>query len=543
MAQYLQDTLPKVTKSRSKFNLNHNVKTSLNVGDLVPFMFQEVLPGDTFKINSNILTRLSSAYIKAPMDNLILNVHYISVPMRLLWDRWEEFNGANKKNKWAQKELLTIPTLTITEVAVGSIADYLGIPVGTYPNGLEVNALPFRAYALIWNEWFRDQNNQDPVLVPTDSKSYQVNNKPWAPNNIYGMPAKINKLMEYFTGCLPEPQKGDPVLLPLTGDAPLVGKGMITKNIFARISSEIGSRNSNAVWDNQYLKFNLNSSGALDGRLRITPEDDVYARGVDMSDVKADLSKVSAASVNDLRMAFQLQKLLEKDARGGTRYTELINYHFGVQSMDGRLQRPEFLGGETSPIQINQVVQTSNTSGDSPQANIAGYTASMIQSGMAKSFTEHEIIIGFVSIRQKHSYQQGLNKFWKRSVRTDFYNPTFANIGEQPVMTTEIYAKAPKTDVFGFNEAWADYRYKPDTITGQMRSDAKTGFDLWHFADNYSNAPVLGDEFIKETPIFVDRTIAVPSKTAHQFLLDIYVENEAIRVMPTYSVPGLIDHN
>lgn len=555
-SKYYVDTLPKITKNRSKFPLDRNVKTSLNVGNLVPLFYQEVLPGDTFSVKTNIVSRLTSAWIKAPLDNLMMHVHYIYTPNRLVWERWAEFLGENKKSKWANTEDIRIPKVKLGKVVAGSVANYLGIPIGDYTNqNILVNALPFRAFALCWNEWFRDQNNQDPVEIEMGNNQFTTNTDPWSPTNIYGMVPQINKFQDYFTSALPDAQKGDPVTIAIGDTAPVITGA--TRNIdsdngiLLDLETFTDSPNFGHKGNSIYQTLGLKSLMAENYKAR-------FNTGVDNStsspsvinenigfiprNLYADLRNATAISINELREKFQLQKLLEKEARGGTRLTEIISYQFGVDAGDARLQRPEFLGGETTPIEINQVPNTAGGE-DATQGSISGYSLSGSMSGFNKSFVEHGILIAFVSIRQKHSYQQALNKYWMRDTKVDFYNPTFANLGEQPIHTREIFINAGENDIFGLNEIYADYRYAPDMITGQMSSLHDTPLDNWHFGDLYENAPVLGDEFIKETNLFVDRAIAVQSTLADQFILDAYVKNPAVRVMPRYGVPGLIDHN
>lgn len=543
MSNYSQGQVTNIFKKRSKFMLNSHHKTSSNVGDLVPFYLQEVVPGDSFKVDTEQVNRVASAWVKSPMDNLELEMRYFFTPYRLIWEHWEELMGDNKKSAWAQKEVFTVPQMRVTTaegVHFGSLADYFGIPINEKNVG-SVSALPFRAYAKIYDDWFRDQNNQDPIHIPTGDEDASYDRSEFAPDHIFGMPAKINKKFDYFTGCLPAPQKGDPVGFALAETADIKSK---VADVSLRYKfnnyqhEELGDANAVFKAGDLYSE----AGGAGGG----TTNTAAYIKfdSTDLSNnLYADLSDAQSITVNDLRFAFQLQRLLEKDARGGTRYTEIILNHFGVQSSDARLQRSEYLGGSSTPININQVLQTSNSIDGSPQANVSGYSLSGGKSGFMKGFTEHGMVIGVMAVRQKHTYQQGIERFWLRKNRIDFYDPTFANIGEQPVYQKEIFAGADADKIFGYNEAWADMRYKPDRVSGMMRSAAKTSFDVWHFADDYENAPVIGDEFVKETPMFVDRALAVTSKTSHQFIFDIYIQNEAIRVMPTYSVPGYIDQN
>lgn len=556
---YQQGTQPGIVSRRSKFDLNSQHKTTFNQGQLIPFHIQEVYPGDSHKTDVTQLTRLTTTFIKSPIDNLLFDTYFFFVPHRLTFDKWQELQGENKKTKWDQDEIIEVPQLKFEiDNYTGSIADYFGIPTNGAQGGKTlptVSALPFRAYALIWNEWFRDQNNQDPILIKTGSEQEQLTLGDFASDNYTGKPAIVNKYHDYFSSCLPAPQKGDPVKINVLQDAPvrtssddLIGPTgdilplRVRRTVDAPATLERGALG--------IYPDNPNTSGY--GTIKSGPPTGTSFNTGEFapSNLYADLQDASAVSINDLRFAFQLQRLLERDARGGTRYTEIIEAHFGVQSDDARQQRPEFLGGSRNPLNITQVVQNSfGTTGTTPQGNVSAYSLSTGQASYRKAFTEHGYVIGLACIRQKHTYQQGIEKFFFRKTRLDHYNPVFANIGEQPVYSKEIYAYADQSNekeakkVFGFNEAFADLRYRPDRISGMLRTSAKEGLDLWHFADTYGNSPVIGDEFLKETPKFLDRTISSPSTQIDQFLVDIYVKNTAIRVLPTYSVPGKIDQN
>lgn len=556
-------TLPSVVKHRSKFNMNSHHKTTLSLGKLVPFYNVEVLPGDTFKVSTNQVSRLASSFIKVPIDNLFIDFFYFFVPNRIIFEKWQNVMGENTESAWAQEEEFEVPSMSflktdgITPLKVhkGSIADYLGIPtnVDNIPN---INILPFHAYALIWNEWFRDQNNQDPVLIDKTATDKIYNDgeddlKPWAPDSIYGECAPVTKISDYFTSALPAPQKGDAVSINLTGNAPVNSMFQSHETNSQALTFEDLS-GALPISGNKSLGVGLQGmSGDVTGILKSFGDVTGETATLAPNNLWADMSSVTAANVNDLRFAFQFQKMLERDARGGTRYTEILQSHFGVYSPDSRLQRPEFLGGTRTPIAVQQVAQTtpSGSSGDI-DANVAAYSLSNGTSGFNKGFVEHGWVIGVMCIRQKHTYQQGINQSFFRFNRLDYYDPVFANIGEQPIRKKEIFAGAlneaggiANDEIFGYNEAWASYRYVPDRISGELRSTLDAPEDVWHYGDLYSNAPIISDSFVRETPIYVDRTIVVPSTTSDQFLVDIYVKNTAIRVMPTYSVPGLIDHN
>lgn len=537
-------SVPNINISRSKFTARYHHKTSFNMGKLIPFDVIEVLPGDTFKLKMNEVCRISSALIRPIMDNLFLDVYYFFVPNRLSMDKWNEVMGENKSGYWVPATEQKVITHQFGEVKQGSIPDYMGLPLGNfgstpgfhYPT---VSILPFNAYALIWNEYFRDENNQAPVQLLNTSKGSSTC-KPWSPTNYCNAyPAPVCKLHDYFTSALPAPQKGEAVKFSLVEDVPVTnGDGSI------KFSPKLFSNST--VTANQL--FIAGSVPTNDGNL-YHMSSTLSGAGTDnpvQMSLIAKTSEIPVANVNDLRFAFQLQKMLEKDARGGTRYREYLQSHFGVTSPDSRMQVPEFLGGARLPISIEQVEQTTSGEGENTLGKVGAYSLSGGKSGFTKGFVEHGFVIGVLCVRQHHTYQQGLEKFWLRKKRTDFYDPVFANIGEQPIYQKELYWDANSkndTEVFGYQEAWADYRYKPSRISGELRSTATNSMDIWHLGDNYANAPILGDQFLSETTEYLDRALAVPSTTANQFIIDIYTENEMIRPMPVYSVPGLIDHH
>ncbi len=549
-SQFSFSNTPVIKRPRSRFDLSSSVLTSLNVGKLAPFYCQEVYPGDTMKINAGCVTRLSSSFFKPILDNLFLDVYWFFVPSRILYKDFPRIFGENTSSPWANSDDFECPYIGQTyagnsNVVKGSVGDYLGLPLTTIANAgtLEgVNILPFRAFAKIYDDWFRDQNNVDPMHIQTGNQvsSEVPNASAWAPNNYMGLLPNVAKMHDYFTSCLPAPQKS------LNGVSAFPGASfpVITSEtthfvnqplIFGGVDGDIA--------ENSMLGFGTDAATLLAAPVTGASIPLESAHSVAPVNLVADASNIPF-TVNDLRYAFQLQKMLERDARGGTRYCEYLASHWGVSSGDARLQRSEFLGGRRSPISITQVTQTSAQTGQSTTlADVAAFSASYSKTRATKGFVEHGYLLGVCCIRQFHSYSQGIAKFWKRKSRTDFYEPVFANIGEQPVYASELYSLADAEQVFGYNEAWADLRYRPNIVTGQMRPLAKDSLALWHLGDNYSSTPVLGKEFIEETPAYVDRAISVTSTSQDQFILDFYVENIAYRELPTYSVPSLIDHN
>lgn len=539
-------TVPNINISRSKFTARYHHKTSFNMGKLIPFDVIEVLPGDTFKLKMNEVCRISSALVRPIMDNLFLDVYYFFVPNRLSYDKWAEVMGENKKGHWIPAKETTVPTFKFSEVRQGTIPDYFGLPIGVYQghtsNYPEVSILPFNAYALIWNEYFRDQNSQDPVQIMFRNSTLGNASFNWGPDRYaQTYPAPVCKLHDYFTSALPAPQKGEAVKFSLVEDVPVTnGDGSV------KFSPRLFS-NSTVTANQLFIAGDIPSNPGNLYHMSSTLSGAGTDNPVQMSLI-AKTSEIPVANVNDLRFAFQLQKMLEKDARGGTRYREYLQSHFGVTSPDSRMQVPEFLGGARLPVSIEQVEQTTPGEGADTVGQVGAYSLSNGRSGFTKGFVEHGFVIGVLCVRQHHTYQQGIEKFWTRKKRTDFYDPVFANIGEQPIYQSELFFDNAENGnyqntVFGYQEAWADYRYKPSRISGELRSTATNSMDIWHLGDKYANAPILGSQFLSETTEYLDRALAVPSTTANQFIIDIYTENEMIRPMPVYSVPGLIDHH
>lgn len=531
--------------ARSTFRRDHSVKLSFNVGDVIPFYVDEVLPGDTFQLKTSMVARLQTL-LTPMMDNLYLDTYFYFVPNRIVWQHWRELMGENTQSAWIPTTEYSVPQVTAPSGgwSIGSIADYMGIPTGVA--NLSVNALPFRAYALIMNEWFRDENLSDPLNIPVDDATLAGSNGTNYITDVVkgGMPFKAAKFHDYFTSALPAPQKGPDVTIPVSSGTnypvvPLADKvdvGLIgTQRYSAQFVGGVGKLTT-LGFDADGTQNDLFAGGSSSGVYPVI--NNLWA----IND-----GSVSAATINQLRMAFQIQKLYEKDARGGTRYIEILKSHFGVSSPDARLQRPEYLGGNRIPVNINQVVQSSATqSNGTPLGDTAAFSVTTdVHGDFIKSFVEHGFVIGIMVARYDHTYQQGLERFWSRRDRLDYYFPVFANIGEQPILNKEIYAQGTEQDneVFGYQEAWADYRYKPSRVAGEMRSKAPTSLDVWHLADEYTQLPKLSDAWIREDKTNVDRVLAVTSSVSNQMFADLYIQCKATRPMPVYSIPGLIDHH
>lgn len=550
-------------RPRSKFDRSHQLLTTINEGELVPIYCDEVLPGDTARVRLNGLIRMSTP-IYPIMDNCYMDTYFFFVPCRLLWEHWENMFGENDTNYWAEKTEYSTPTTKIggkSGLRNGSLGDYFGLPTEV-KNKISVNALPIRAYAMIYNEWFRDENLEAPLMLgykktdeagddddPATSTTYA--NEPSRTTdtneaNMYGRkPAKAGKFHDYFTSCLPSPLKSDPVEISLTGNAPirLGGTDGSYQEFTNTISMVLGTTaTSNKAGSIAYAKerggpgekMQMEFSGTNAGTGSTGNNGWMYA----------DLENVSAISIADLRMSIALQHIFEADARNGTRYREFLSGTWGVTSPDSRLQIPEYIGGQRIAINVNQVVQTSQTDTTTGQAlgNTAAYSLTTCSKQMVDyAATEYGYIIGLAVVRVEHSYQQGLATKWTRGGRFTYYDPRLAGLGEQPVYNREIYAQgtAEDNEIFGYQEAWADYRYKPSYVTGEMRSNYKTSLDAWHYADDYNALPRLSAEWIQEGTQNIDRTIAVTSNVSHQFLCDFYFNEDWYREMPIYSIPGI----
>lgn len=533
--------VPKIHQNRSKFDMSHSIKTAFNNGQCIPiFVDSDILPGDTVQMDMAEIVRMATP-IYPVMDNLMMDLYWFFVPHRLVWEHWEQFWGQND-DPWTQTTEYEIPQVTSPSGgwAEGTIADYMGVP--TYVDNLSINVLPFRAYAKIWSDWFRDENlkaNSHFYIDETTRTGSNGTNYVLDPE-LGGMPAAGAKLHDYFTSALPNPQKGPSVSIPLGTSAPILGKNIGAGTDTRLVGKELYALNAGSGQASDIVIGGLNVQNGLQPQTYI-------GWGVD-------LANATAASINQLRTAFAIQKYYENAGRSGTRYIEYLRSVFGVESSDARLQRSEYLGGQRIPINMDQIIQTSSTDATSPQGNTAGFSCTHAKGSMfTKSFEEHGTLMCIALVRCEHSYQQGLNRMWNRKKWTDFYNPFFANLGEQSILNKEIYAQGSTVvdtsgnvvdeQTFGYQEAWAEYRYKQNMVTAEMRSNAPNGsLDAWHYADDYNQLPTLSSGWIDEPQTNVDRTIAVTSAIAHQFIADFYFKAYYTRCMPVYSVPGLIDH-
>lgn len=552
--KHLFSQIPKAQISRSVFDRSHGWKSTFDSGYLVPFLVDEVLPGDSYKVKFNFLARLSTPIVPT-MDNLFLDTFYFFVPYRLLWKHWEQFNG-QQDYPGASTDYLVPQTTAPADKGfdVGSLEDYFGLPTGI--KGIKANELAARAYALIWNEWFRDENLQNPINLSTYaeiSTADGLDDVGMGDRGFVGQHKLLRrgKRHDYFTSALPWPQKGPGVEIGLAGSAPISGTSTLNAYNIS-IPHDSSYRDSdysytvssiNGVFGNS---LTASSTGGSSGRLPPTSASSAGTVAVPFTGT-ADLSLTSAATINSLRQAFQIQKLYERDARGGTRYTEILRSHFGVISPDSRLQRPEYLGGSESPVIINPVVQNSATGATgaaTPQGNLAAFglaSSTSAKHGFTKSFVEHGIIIGLLNVRADLTYQQGIPRMFSRRTRFDFYWPVLAHLGEQAILNKEIYAQGNDKDdeVFGYQERYAEYRYFPSMITGKLRSTDPQSLDVWHLSQKFENLPTLSAQFIQDDPP-VNRILAVQNEP--QFIIDSYIDMKCARPMPVYGVPGLVDH-
>lgn len=530
---------------RARFNLSHSVTTSMDVGTLYPIDWQEVVPGDVFKCRAFDVSRVTSSFLKPVMDNLFLDVYHFFVPHRLVYDDFEKVFGNPNPSAYTDNELAEIPMVSGSAIQVGSIADYLGLPVGAMISSENpVSILPFRSFALIYDKYFRNENTTDEIFVQKGAMqpSEMLNNNAFGPNNYTGRPPKVNKYKDYFTSCVPNPQKGAPVGFNLGTFAPVVPRNQQIDPLSVNdppvsLRTYTGSSLTNTL-------LGANSTSNLSSATAPAVSA-AYTSPVYLSNLYADLTHANAITVDDLRLAFAYQKMLERDAIYGSRYNEYLYGHFGVPIPDVYIQFPQYLGGGRTPLNIVQVAQTSQGTEESPLGNVGAYSWTNGRTGYSRKFKEHGIVMTVACLRYRHTYQQGIAKKWRRKVREDFYDPLFSTIGQQPVYTTELYGMSTvsKDSVFGYREAWSELRSIPNTISGEMRSGATNSLDIWHFADNYTSAPTLSQSFTEETPAYVDRTLSVPSSSQDNFILNFYFDMSAVRKMPVYSMPSLIDHH
>lgn len=567
---------PSIDLKRSKFDMSHSIKTTQNTGDIVPVEVIEVLPGDTAQLDMAELVRMATPLYPI-MDNLYLDLYCFFVPTRLLWDHWKAFWGENN-DPWTQTTPYEVPQIEApaggwTE---GTMADYMGIP--TKVGNISVNAMPFRGYVQIYNDWFRDENNQYAVHMYTDETTRtgkngtEVGYDPVTDTELGGKLLKAAKFHDYYTSALPSAQKGNPVTIPITGQATV--KTANSEILTAGESSGgILFKTINGLGKLEDVTQDSGSNGRLD-YLGLYKGDAEYTgrgkniQGVDWKagqstsqlkqeiapvNLYADLGTITATTITQLRTAFAIQKYYENAGLHGTRYIEYLRGVFGVTSSDARLQRAEYLGGTRVPINIDQIIQTSSTDTTTPQGNASGFSCTFNKDSLfTKSFEEHGFLYVLSVIRTDHTYQQGLEKMWTRKKWVDYYNPFFANLSEMPILCENIYAQGSTVvdsdgnevdkKAFGYQEAWAEYRYCNNRVTGYMRSNATGSLDVWHFADDYNSLPQLGNDWIQEPQTNVDRTIAVSSQIAHQFISDYFLKLYMTREMPVYSVPGLVDH-
>lgn len=540
--------------SRSRFNRDSSVKMSFNIGELIPFYVDEVLPGDTMEVSTSKVVRMQTL-LTPVMDNMYLDTYYFFVPNRLVWDHWKEFQGENTESAWIPQTQYTVPQITAPTGgwSVGTIADYMGIPTGI--ENLSVNALPFRAYALICDYWFRSQNLQDPFAIPKNESTVVGSNGADYKLDVAkgGKPWIARRYNDYFSQALPAPQKGPSVTLPgfAGGAYPVVGNGK-------SLGLTDGTNNLGLFYSGQNQ---ISGFGAYTGAYNVAVGSDVTNAGTFVAKGKGvgivssgesgmvvNVGGTSVITINELRTAFQLQKYYEQLARSGSRYSEILRSQFGVTSPDSRLQNPEYLGGTHIPITVNQVVQNSGTGtgSNTPQGTTVAYSLTADNHfDFSKSFVEHGFVIGVCVARYDHTYQQGIERFWSRKKVTDYYIPVFANLGEQGICNKEIFAQGTAKDeeIFGYVPRWNEYRYKPSRVCGEMRSSFAQSLDCWHLADDYAALPTLSGSWLMEDKSNVDRVLAVTSQVSNQLFGDFYIQNVSTRAMPLHSIPGFIDHH
>ena len=554
-----------VSRRRTKFPDNWEVKTTMSVGKLYPIKWQEVLPGDDFSEDLSFVSRLTSTYIRPVYENLQLSVYAFFVPGRILYDNYEKVFGNPNPSAYVDDELVSIPCFNNPfTVTSGTVGDYLELPVGRIAPQGNVSVLPFRAFAMIYNQWFRDQNNVDEIYVQRGEINESVelpNNNVWSPTNYSGQLPFVKKYPDYFTTAVPQPQKGAPVPMPVGvfADVPVYSSAEGGNLALNSSSVKIGKLGGGSWSTGNYALYASNTSpqtsvAPLSGSSS-SASVTTSPLGFDNLWAKTSNMDVQAVTVDEFRLAMQKQLMLVADTMYGSRYREYILGHYGVNMKDDRAQVPEFLCGKSIPLAQQQVAQTTQNSEDGKKGvgNLASYSYTASRSGRYfKGFVEHGYVFWVGCLRYKHTYQQGVAKKWTRKVRDDFFDPLYSHIGYQPIYSSELYALNPsgsttpdpvKGDkIFGYQEAWSEYKHTPSVITGQARSGVSNSLDVYHFADNYTNAPVIGKQFVEETPTFVNRTLAVPSTSQDMFIFDFYCKSTKTRVMPLNCTPGLADH-
>lgn len=570
--EYRFGIVPEVTTPRSKFLMHQNIRTTFNAGLLIPFYVdQSIMPGDTFKLSGTFVIRQSTP-IYPTMDNSFADIFFVRVPIRLIWTHFKQFMGENDTGAWTQQTEYEVPKIALNRyhnscVEKGDTLNYMGVPITKglrydhQGDEIRISALPIRAYQLTWNEWFRDENVCPPYFInkdETEMRPYHytgsgqgtLQDQYWGKYTPNGqntrfdpLPAPVFKYKDYFNSCLPSPQKGDAVTLPLGQTAPI---DFYANNPDNNATVAQGDK----IYLNNYYTTNTDVGPSRAGAGTDDESTDTGTQGFFNIQAFADLSNAVAATVNAQRLAFATQRILEQAARTGTRYTEIIRGFFGVTSPDARQQRPEILCSRRIPITMTQVAQTSSTDSTSPQGNVAAYSLTVDSNHLCTfSNTEHCIVLGLICIRQEHSYDQGLQRDWTKFKKLDWYWPQLAFIGEQPIYNREIMLTGVQSDgtstdgeVFGYNERWAELRYKPNINTGAFSTQYAQSLDSWHYGDSYNSLPVLSFEWRKETKDYIDRTLAVQSNVEDQYLMDCRIEIEATRPIPMFSVPGLLDH-
>lgn len=569
---YVFNTVPRIYYRRSVQDLSHGHLTTGNVGDLIPFYIQEVYPGDSMKGHGTVVCRTTTPFIKPVFGNLFVDMMYFFVPTRLIVNDVGRLFGENTSGAWAPSSTPSVQTVVAPNDSTGvpkhTVANYLGWPTGVKSTSTQngVSVLPFRAFALVYNDWFRDENLVPPIDIKKgwsgDTGNIElpplINGNAFSASNYLGLVPKVSKVHDYFTSCLPAPQKGEASSIPIElslGYLPVITRAATVSNANL-VPMQLDSLGGTFV-TNSFYDFSLRGSSALGsgnqgqmyaGGNPVTLSGNFY--GVKPTNLWTDASSIDNAgslSVNDLRFSTAVQRILERSARGGSRYVEYIRQAFGTEPGDVRMQRPEYLGGSRNPISVQQVTQTTGSSEENNTlAELGAFSLSSGHARFNKGFTEHGYILGVLCVRYFHTYSQGLERFWSRLSRYDFYDPAFAHLSEQPVYQSEIFfngtnAGGSNRAIFGYNEPYADLRFRPNRISGQF-TEKGSGLNIWSFFDEYTTAPTLSQAFIEETPTYVDRCLSAPSTTIDNFMFDIWTDCKAVRVLPARGVPGLVDH-